>query len=84
MRLRRRQFKYKIPPVASIQNVIIENHSLTIMLIKVEEFYKLNNSLMGMPTLCAVFADDDRICFWPTPDKAYSVRIRYFPALKEM
>lgn len=93
MKLRRGRAVYKVPPYSQILCAYVEgnqrhNQMVSYMLQQVDlgdlasvgddERRKIP---MAMPTTFAVF--DEKIEFWPRPDKAYKVTVRYLPPMME-
>lgn len=91
MKLRKGRARYRIPEHSQIMHVLIEgnqhhNQMVAIMLqqVNLSDIPKpawRNREKHDMPRVFAIF--EDQIEFYPTPDKAYVVRGRFTPPIKE-
>lgn len=89
MKLRRGRDTYKVPEHYKIMMVLIEGNqrhnqiaARMVMEMPSREMMQRENKTLGLPNCFAVVAGD-RIRFWPTPDKAYAVKVRYVPPVQE-
>ncbi|HSV21870.1 MAG TPA: hypothetical protein VLJ17_02455, partial [Xanthobacteraceae bacterium] len=79
--------RYKIPPHTDIINVVVNgnqrhNQMVAYALVQVAFGYDGKpKGQLGMPRQFAIIGS--KIEFWPIPDKAYQVKVRYTPPIQE-
>ncbi len=87
MKLRKGRPRYKIPPHSDILNVVVEgnqrhNQMVAYVLMQVAFGYDGKpQANCAMPRQFAIVGN--KIEFWPVPDKAYRVKVRYTPPVAE-
>lgn len=88
MKLRREKQRYKIPPHSEILGVRVEGNqkhnqmwAYVIQQISLVEMSGMLTKHLAMPTYFAVAPE--QINFYPIPDKAYTVKVRYLPPVQE-
>ena len=85
MKLRTGRSVYKIPEHSQVLLAVIEGNQKHYVLIQINRrelpLPKNLRRIRGRPT--GYFAFDDKIKFWPVPDKPYKARVRYVPPVAE-
>lgn len=82
MKLEAGKAKYPIPEHSSVALVVLQDGDYQRFLIVLHDPDPMPKTALGCPKHCAVSAD--AIEFWPTPDKDYTVRVRYLPPVQEI
>jgi hypothetical protein len=85
MKLRKGRSRYPMLPYSQIYGVVLwagRGLGRTLKLVDVSDLPVSPVGYRGEPVRCAFFGG--RVVFEPTPDKAYTVRIRFAPPIKEI
>ncbi|MDE2101428.1 MAG: hypothetical protein KGL39_29545 [Patescibacteria group bacterium] len=83
---------YPLPPVGSLQGVIVDGRFMVEQvdlrdIVRLRQAYRTKfpgADLRAFPTHVALAPTLDRLEFFPCPDKAYEARVRFFPPLQEI
>jgi hypothetical protein len=82
MKLRRGKNEYKLPAYGQVLQVYILGRDYIVPLYHVRLSEIGDKSELGVP---AIFVLTPRwIIFYPTPDRAYEVKVRYTPPVREL
>lgn len=86
MRLRKNKFKYKFPPMGHFVQAYIKgkDYDVAISHMSMSIMISCDHSVTGIPSMCSIDQITNLIWFWPTPDKAMVIRVRYLPAMVEI
>lgn len=83
MQLKQWLNNYNIPPYSYIRTVTVKQNDFWRLCtgVSVNEIQNRGELALGLPTYYAL--DNDKIIFWPTPDRDYEAKIQYAPPLME-
>lgn len=81
MNISRNEYRYDIPSIGQLINVSVvgKHYCVSIAKMMLVDMESLDHKLLGVPNRCAIDTINNKIWFWPTPDKSYQVELVYFP-----
>lgn len=92
MKIRKGDTSVKLPPIGQLCSVMLDTGNdeqigmlYPVIIVTSEDFEKLDKTLSGTITHASiVIGKKSRLRFFPIPDAAYTLRIRYYPPMQEV